>query len=286
MLYNNFLYNSIYKPGLSNTIDISNPITKGLLSTFPVNNFAGNYIYDYVNYNRQGKLVNGPTWIVDNYGPAINFQGNTQFDYVIFSDNGFPSGNSPFSIIQWVKTSSTRNSFSFQIGNSASNYGQFYMGQYDIGAGLHLIAGIGGGVGTVNADAGISINDNQWHQIAAVCKGGQIDLFKDGSYINTTTTSSPLNLVLTGSGFISYFDTQNWTGSVGTTMIYGRAVSRNEIKSLNYNKSQIYNSIINKRSLTQKQLQVQNNSSYEVIIGNFPFGVGSPIYNVNIPFVR
>lgn len=273
MLYNNLLFQHLRKPSFATKL-ANNSLTRGLCIAFPFNAAVGNYIYDHCQYSRIGKFVNNPTWTIDNTGPSVTFQGSGQLDYIMFNDKNLPSGTNPFTFIQWVKTSSNKNGFSFQYGQTSTSFTQFAIGQYDIGAGLHLLVTVGGS--NSSADAGIAINDGQWHQIGCIVNGSDVSLFKDGSFINTSNIAQPVNMTLSGSGFISYYDNQDWFGSVSNTLMYNRILSNAEIKSLYNNPWQIYNSKIDQRSLYQYKAQsVPSAGGYEVIIGNFPFSIGS-----------
>lgn len=269
------------KPRFFTPINKTLSINKGLVCAFPINISVGGYVYDHVNYHRTGKLVNNVALKQGNYGPVLSFQDGNQFDYVMYNDIGFPTGSDPLTVVQWVNTTGINNAFSMTYGLSSS-FCNFYMGQYDLGAGRHFMAGLNGA--EPNIDSNIAINDGIWHQLAVTTQNSGISLYLDGKYINTAYFSKNKTTTLTGSGFISSYDNQNWFGKIDQTLVYNRILSAEEINKLYYNPWLPYGRLLDNKILYQYSPISVN--SERIILGNFPFSVGSPIYNFNFPAVR
>ena len=146
-------------------------------------------------------------------------------EHVTFSDDGLPSGASPFSISAWFKTSSAQiwNPIFF-LGTATS--GQAYwlvLDHQNLGFDAYGYAGI--------LESATSA-DGVWHHACLTYDGATLRVWKDSS--NVVSRTQALSVSLTGTGYIgadSYSGYQ-FAGSLDDVRVYNFALSSAQVTGL------------------------------------------------------
>jgi hypothetical protein len=172
-------------------------------------------------------------------------------------DTGFvPKNNitSIFTFSAWVKKTSTTDSMVFGTNDyQAPNYGLFNFGVTRISSTYYYYYALGGrlisNAHMVTSYTAYSINDfslNTWHHLVFTYDGTNVKLYDNGTLEHTgpsvTIDSYPPNTAgFNGNSYIGGTNdsrvghsSQEFTGEIGPTQIYTRALSSNEVLH-NYN---------------------------------------------------
>ena len=198
-----------------------------------------------------GTLVNmdpATDWVAGQIGGALDFDGLD--DYVNLGiDSSLNFGSSePFTVAAWVKTTETYGMIvSFR---SSTNDGPvidlavgYEGGADDPGKAMILVRQDGGSGGYANVKGG-SVNDGQWHHMAAVRgSGSTIELFLDGVSQGTDSGTESGGAITTNlraigserrwvSDVFGTADQRYLAGTIDDVRIYSRALSADEIAQL------------------------------------------------------
>lgn len=159
-------------------------------------------------------------------GQAFNFDGGTGF---VNLGNTSSLQIEQGTILAWIKT---------------SNAGASYRGIIQKGSayGLYLLSNVFGvydnGASTFRT-TGVSLNDNEWHHVAAVLDSGVAGgthLYIDGEFVTsvdqTVTSQGSSAVIARGQGGVS----QAFAGAIDDARIYNRMLSAAEIKEI-YNET-------------------------------------------------
>ena len=196
--------------------DISNNTNTGTLVNSPVYSPAGYFSYDYTK-SQQLTFANNP---------------NLQF-----------LGNSPYTLEAWIYP--TRNP-------GASNYTGIFDRESNPGSGrdgynLYFLGGTAGATTQITAErfsAGTasatwitlyeSVSVNAWHHIVATYDGSLLRIYRNGSYVSTSSASTGAITNTVKTLTIGVRGGNRFDGRIGVTNIYNRALSASEIKQ-NFN---------------------------------------------------
>lgn len=88
------------KPNLGKQINWSHPLTKGLVSSWLMNENGGDKIYDLSNNNNTGTFVNNTNWVRGKFGSCLSFDGAD--DYVNVADSPSNSLIGALTISAWI----------------------------------------------------------------------------------------------------------------------------------------------------------------------------------------
>lgn len=155
-------------------------------------------------------------------GDSLSFNG-TSGTYVSLATNNFPTGNTPFSMLTWVKTTGSGLTFMFGYGTASGNEdmalglwnGEFYASTH--ATGFH--SGIS------------SLNTNQYHLVGITYAGNTVNLYVDGSYIKSLPVT--MNLVGTGTAYVGQSESSfYYNGLIDDPRIYNTALSAQDIRNL------------------------------------------------------
>ena len=207
-----------------------------LVLYLPFDEMSGDNSADGSLYARTAGLVNGPTWVTGVSGGALAFDGID--DYVEIAGYKGVSCGHMRTVCAWIQTS--------QISEMILSYGGLNPGTrwlfFITNSKLQL--GVGGG----NIFSNRSVNDGQWHHVAAVLQepasgpasvqnlrlyiDGQLDA---GTYTNPTVEintgtdcSVRIGVMQKPDGALESF----FGGQIDEVRIYDRALSESEIQSL------------------------------------------------------
>lgn len=208
----------------------SNIVQDGLVWMLDANNLVSYPKSGTTSWSLTGSntatLNNGIGYDEDNGGSWV-FDGVD--DYITTTITP-PTGNSPRTVIIWVKvTGTTGNPYYSLCGyGNQSNSQTFDLGFNDLTDKVFLDIYGAGGITSVN-----TINKNEWYMITGVYTGTQLQLYINDNLeitnnyaINTGTTS--FKIADTGWTYPAYL-----AGNIAMSQIYNRALSSDEI-SQNY----------------------------------------------------
>jgi predicted outer membrane repeat protein len=193
----------------------------GLISWWKFDEGEGSIAYDSGGEN--DGTIYGAAWTSGQIGGALDFDGVD--DYVDVGNDISLMTTSDLTIYAWIKARESR----------ACIYSHSWSG-----------FGLGFGIGNNNYDgrlgfytqthghwieAGGSLADDTWHQVAATLEGTMVRLYTDSIEIGSDTGTPAANL--NGIGLIGLYN-YDWFfgGTIDDVRIYDKALSANEIQEL------------------------------------------------------
>ena len=189
-----------------------------------LNETSGSIAYDSSGGNNRGIINETISW-ADN---ALYFNGSST--YVDIADHAGYECDVPFTWSAWIKTSGTSDVIIArdQLSSWTPGAKELYIDSNG------KLAFSTGWVGTVSSNA--TVNDNQWHHVAATYNGTYVQLYKDG----TPTISGAMSLSgVTDTDFTMKLGIQNtsvglFTGYMRKVCLFDYSLTPAEIKSLYY----------------------------------------------------
>ena len=176
-------------------------------------------------------LVNGPTWVADKSGNAVNLDGSN--DYVSMP-TGIVSNLNDFTTATWVKLdtiSTWSRIFDFGTGTSAN---MFLTPQ--CGSGIRFAITTGGSGGEQQINGSSALVTGAWKHVAVTLSGNTGILYVDGVEVarNSGMTLKPSSLGSTTQNYIgkSQYADPYLDGLVDDFQIYNRALSASEVQTL------------------------------------------------------
>lgn len=199
-----------------------------------------NNAHDLSSSANHGAMQGSGTYVPGKVGSAFSFASNA--DYVSVPDHAALNfGTGDFSMDAWIRTTSSSQMFvvsktSGPSGNTAGYYFQISGGFFAWGVhdGTHNFAG--------GAITGVTLNDGQWHLLAATVQRGTpttVSLYVDGQFIATATANNTQNL--TGSvsntgplliGQSQYIAGLGFVGQIDELELFNRVLTSAEITAL------------------------------------------------------
>lgn len=215
------------------------PVGPTLVGHWKFDEGTGTTAYDETANNNDGTIT-GATWTTGKFGSALAFDGDG--DYVSFPGQQHIPDGSPFTIAAWVYWTAAPFGRSHVYGrNSNTVDSQTGLYMYDSGD-FRLQVSNGSARQVVVLQ---TVQQNQWVHVVGVYDGSTIQGFTNG------VASSPVSVTLSGTvpnisagiyGDVinrAYLD-RYFTGKVDEVMVYGRALTEQEIQVL-YNNSSLLN---------------------------------------------
>ncbi|NOU17000.1 MAG: T9SS type A sorting domain-containing protein [Bacteroidales bacterium] len=205
----------------------------GLVAYYPFNGNANDE-----SGNGNNGTVNEATLNTDRFGnvnSAYSFDGNSHIQGLNGGIN-FPHGNSPFTIIAWVKSSGTgyANQGIFHFGTNScccQNYNLFYGLN---GTKINAALGIGQTASDLVKDAeGVSFDN--WHFFTGVFDGSKMKVYVDGIFKNELLISCTSNIGdvdLWEIGALMGRSDYNYTGKLDDIRLYNIGLTNSEISHL------------------------------------------------------
>ncbi len=205
--------------------------------TFDNANVSGTSVQDTSNNGGTGTL-SGTTVVPGKINQAFGFNGVNSYVWMsAFTDTAVAFNNN-ITVAAWIKTSNTTRIESIISKFSAAGNAAGYIFETD--AAGHLEFRVGGAdiyayPGSVADTA--TVNDGQWHHVAAVVTVGQgVQFYVDGKLSSTAAMSlwaggdGWADLVVGSCSYTSY--AQYFTGDIDDVQLYSRALSAAEISSV------------------------------------------------------
>ena len=214
------------KPMLGQQINWGNPLTKGLVGYWLMNEGGGSKIYDF-NENRKniGTITNA-IWVPGKFGSCLNFDGTG--DYVSISGPTVPGGNAPFTFLAWIYPSSnTAISDSIiwdltdqnllRISESGTTQAQVVFNAFTTND------RVSSGTGTITLNA--------WNQVVGLYDGSQMKIYTNGLF-RAAVTPTGTYAASTMSRIGTRGATNDFDGKIDSVMCFNRALSASEIAEL------------------------------------------------------
>jgi hypothetical protein len=187
-----------------------------------------------------GTLTGGVTFTNGQVGQAFRLDGNSGWVDVSHSDSLNPTG--PFSIECWINASSQQFFPQSLVVDKSHGFtdGTGWGIQTTPDGKAGFFYGIGGPSGLTNwfpyVATSNSILDNQWHYLAGVWTGTQLQIYEDGMLENTLDQSAtPANNsrdVEIGGAWGGSTPTRFFHGMIDEVTYYSRALTAAEIQSI------------------------------------------------------
>jgi hypothetical protein len=161
--------------------------------------------------------------VVGMFGNALSFDGVN--DYVQVNDSALPSGSAPRTMALWMKPESNARIPVFYGDPQPSD------AYYVLVEGNNACIGQMGG-GPLEVCGSTNITDGNWHFVALVYDGiDSVLLYLDNGILETSVTKT-YNTTLTGELLVGRLTYEYYTGLIDELVIYDRALSEEEIKTL------------------------------------------------------
>ncbi len=216
------------KPMLGQQINWGDPISKGLVASWLMNEGSGNQVADLSGNGNRGTLAENTLWTGGKFGPCLHFDGAG--DYV--DCGSFPAGNfgtADFSIVVWAKC---QESGSVDVFVAKGNVAAGDVILYKTTTADRFIFYADAGVISLGVTKTGLVGN--WIQLAAVRSGSNAYLYANAILIGTDTSaaaniSNPHNLCIGGS---ETGTTNPFIGEIDNVRIWNRALSASEIAQL------------------------------------------------------
>ncbi len=210
---------------------------------WPLNESSGSIANDYSGNGKNGTNNGGITLSVAGPRPPA-YQGfdagNTayQFDggsaYIDCGTGPSLSGLTDFTLEAWINTTATANGMIIQQRSSSGYNGEY---EFQVTAGGNLEFMIYGNGYQYDFTTTQTVNDGQWHYVAAVRSGSNGYIYIDGKLAASASgTPAPLDpTIQTYIGSDQRGSSAYFNGSISDLAIYGTALSANDITLHAYN---------------------------------------------------
>ncbi len=210
----------------------------GLILYFSFDNDEGELVTDQSDKENRGKVVGAKNTSDGKKGGAYRFDGTAG---IHVSNLDFSSGK--YTVSGWIRTDrkAVAEDWRMWIGKLHPSTG----GPFELYLGDGREAGGGNGPGFTGWNSGIGIiglnssslnfHDGKWHMTTATYEKGSQKLYADGDLVATGAYSGSLpsnstDVVIGGMDFGPYH--HPWIGDIDEVMIFNRALSAEEVKSL------------------------------------------------------
>jgi hypothetical protein len=219
------------KPPLGIRPDWSNPITKGLVGCWLMNEGGGNLVNDLSGNGNRGTITNA-LWAPGKFGSCLSFDGTG--DYVnlgnkIFTPGGAVTTND-FTLSLWVNTSAGATSRCMGKYQDADRRLYLRLDTAIVDFYARTTAGAIIDIGGVST----GLIAGQWTHVAIVAPRGRTPAFfiHGISRSLTYSTCTTGTLENTGDLHLGGYNGTGWPGLIDHLQIYNRALSASEIARL------------------------------------------------------
>ncbi|WP_367870297.1 LamG-like jellyroll fold domain-containing protein [Luteolibacter sp. Populi] len=206
-------------------------IYSGLKSWWRLNESSGTTAADSSGYARTG-AVSGASWATGKEGNALQFDGVN--DGVAAGTAAALTGTTNFTLGAWVKVNpgAPLGTIIQQREPGGSGYiGEYMLNVNAAGTVNFFIYGSGGY--QVDLTTTTTVNDSQWHYIAAVRNGTSGSIYIDGVQAATATgTVQSLSALGVTVGYDYRDSNKYFTGLIDDVRMYSRALSGSELLSI------------------------------------------------------
>lgn len=220
------------KPPIGAQIDPSHPLSVGLIGCWLFNEGGGNNALNLA-IPSDAAFVGVPTWGQDRNGSILEFPGSGNYATAPF-DAAYNTGR--ITLAAWIKTTTgAANTSIIDRDNEGSPNRIFQFVLTNSSANLRIVP-FYAGAPVVTYIGSATVNDGQWHHVAAVLDGVNAILYVDGNVDFTAAETRALDSGSTlGMRLGAHFDggaSQPFVGSMDTPMIWNRGLVQSEIQWL------------------------------------------------------
>ena len=225
---------AIIKPTLSQAaINYSNPLSKGLVGCWLMNEGGGSLAFDIAS-RRNGTFTSGPVWVMGKNGTSISFDGVD--DYLQVGSPGLLSLTGEMSIVALIKPSSVAAGTKC-IASHTNSVGNHFQWEFEINRTAGKLSFIQGSASTFIGTANTALSANTWYHVAAVRKGSTgswtINFYVDGKADGSPTgTADPGNTGTVRLAGETIVGGRTFPGLIDHILIYSRALSSQEVRAL------------------------------------------------------
>lgn len=218
------------KPPLGTQLDWSDPINRGLVGCWLMNEGAGTIVNDLSGNGHVGAFSGNTAWTAGKYGAAIS-TADQSADRIVVPGNAVGlDGFSACTILFWARNNATTCTVA-QYLMDKSGAGPCPYGIYFDAAEQFVVKFVNAAAGVGHAIRYASVNTD-WHLFGAWWDGVNVNTIYDGVFGKSAALAGPMyasahNVELCGSG-----GTSAYNGQVSHVMMYNRALTPSEIARL------------------------------------------------------
>lgn len=229
---------------LLNTNALSQSIPSGAIGVWHLDEGNGTNTADASGNNNNGTLIGGASWTTGISGTAVNFNsGFGGSESIQIADNPtLRPGN--ISLSCWVRTqgpiSGYRQTIIGKSEFSNANNEQYNL-QIDFDGKPQFLVKRNSSclpaAGWNNLRATVRVDDSQWHHIVGTYDGSLLRIYVDGVLSGSISVASPGNIDNCVGGTLRFArwwatDPGNFRGDLDEVIIYGRALTQQEVNML------------------------------------------------------
>jgi hypothetical protein len=223
------------------------PLSRGLVGCWLLNEGSGKIVKDYSGDNSSGSLSGDAAFTAGKFGTCINFDGNG--DYINLGNRETLQVTVPFSVSAWIRMNSmTADGWVIATDKYAlgDTNGKYYGCHLKIGSSGVVVGMYGDGTGNLPSSRRTAqtttapVTANTWHHIVLVCRGPtdwtiavngiNLNLYYGGSGGSIAYSTSP---AVIGQNQ-SVASPQWFNGKIDNCLIYNRPLQTTEISRLYY----------------------------------------------------
>ena len=235
---------SLFLIGLTATSALSASATD-LVGYWPFYEGSGTTVRDYSGKENTATLINGPSWIVGQFGSGLSFNGVDQYVEIAHSDS--LNITKELTVSAWVYNQAAANPLlpdpEYHIiaskGWAPDSGGSWTLAWDKKSHDLSFCVRKGSDKGYNCVFFSFDTQTTDWHLVTAVFNNGKISLYVDGllaagptglgtSNINSNTEAIRIGAVLESPNKFL----QNWDGGIDEVQIYNKAMNDAEVKAL------------------------------------------------------
>jgi len=234
-------------PRFGHRVDKTDPILRGCVGWWPLNDGAGTKVKDLSGNGNDGTQSGGVSWASTEKGTAASFDGvDDYFEVSDTDDLSFTSGgsDSPFSVSAWVYLNSSDGQMFIAKYESLSPWrGEWNLGSS--GTKFYLQCVDGAPSTRIRRDTVDSLPLSQWVLVTCVYDGTATDssialyvngaaasstaLGQGGSYVSMDNTKAPFTI---GTGVTGYATPYETDGLIQNVRVWDRALTATEVSRL------------------------------------------------------
>ena len=226
------------KPPLGARLNLSNPLSRGLIGVWPLNEGTGRKAADGSLTNSQGLLNPLTFWSATPYGPGLNCANLPTNRSAAYINLPLDAGTSPLLNPTAQVTARVLCYYTINVENKlisredGSGNGPYTISNQGAGGSLAFSVQKAGAV--VRAGSGGSPSVNAWHDIVGTYDGANLRLYVDGVLWGVTALTGALASVSTNTvvGNGSYYAAYPFQGILAAAWLYNRALSAAEVSYL------------------------------------------------------
>ena len=219
------------KPMMGQQIDWSNPLSKGLVGYWLMNEGTGNVVADLSGNGNTGTLVADTHWVPGKFGPCLSLDGDGDWVNTKEQVTSIGVGKS-FTVSMFVNTVNAGATGTLLSSNSSTS-DRFSIEINSVGA---AVAGLYNGAGyiqNVRSGAGSIVSNRLYHIVYTT---DTVNAFMYVDAIASNTSQNPTTALNAGTRIGARVSGLSpFNGTIDDVMIYNRALTPGEITELYIN---------------------------------------------------